>query len=170
MLALTVPCPSTFPIQLPLDTKDALGVCKRTRRDPESPLSAQPRPKTEESWNPRYPGAASRETCGGWIPPGRQADTHHLLASIVSRAPTRASGTRSQDDKAPNNVSASAAEQQELPKVPKMASSSESTRGFESLPTALATFLIGQLSNNTSDWTGLQAQFLYLRMAINDCC
>lgn len=26
MLALTVPCPSTFPIQLPLDTKDALGV------------------------------------------------------------------------------------------------------------------------------------------------
>lgn len=100
------------------------------------------------------------ETCGSQISPGRQADTHHLPASEVSWAPTRASGTRPQNDKAPDNVTASAAQQQMLPEVPKMASSSESTRGFESLPTALATFLIGQLSNDTSDWTGLQALFL----------
>lgn len=61
---------------------------------------------------------------------GLQADTHHLLASEVSRTRHACLWEQLQGEKGTRNLSASAAENQKIPEESKMSGSSESPRDF----------------------------------------
>lgn len=108
---------------------------------PETPLSAQHHPGTghdethglhclhSPNPQPRRPGSAnSRADLRTRVLSGRQADTHHLLASEVSR--TRHACLWEQGEKGTQNLSVSATENQKVPEESKMSGSRESPRDF----------------------------------------